>query len=58
MSFGGTPIVKVAGDNPFASTSPEFNPFTAKEFVPGKAIIEEEFLDPSQAPGGPQEPTK
>ena len=51
VSLGGIPAV--ANDNPFAKSSAEFNPFASKEFVPGNAIIKEEFPDLDQAFGAP-----
>ena len=53
MSLSAFPFVKAVSDsdNPFAKPSAEFNPITSKEFVPGNAIIKEEFPDLDQAFG-------
>jgi hypothetical protein len=45
-------ITNFANENPFASSSTtEFSPFKIMDFVPGNAIIKEEFPDLDQAFG-------
>ena len=51
--FGITPEIFFS-DNPFKfKPTAEFNFFASKEFVPGNAIIKEEFPDLDQAVGAP-----